>query len=100
MFFSKRLNELTIFVENKDTLNLFQRWAWYGIASPKDFCPRDLSPEAQYPGTISTIFIPVLHPGICVPLDDFETVRIHGTLRTRVPGTAQDSGIFFKDMIH
>ena len=56
-----------------------QGWAWDGSASPNDFCPRDLSPKAQNPGTVSAIFlpvssvpresvsIPVPSPGICVP---------------------------------
>ena len=30
-------------------------WAWDGTASLKDFCPRDLSPKAQNPGTVPTI---------------------------------------------
>ena len=27
----------------------YQGWAWDGTSSPKDFCPRDLSPKAQNP---------------------------------------------------
>ena len=29
--------------------SLEQGWAWDGTASPKDFCPRDLSPKTQNP---------------------------------------------------
>ena len=29
-----------------------QGWAWDGTASPNDFCPWDLSPKAQNPGTV------------------------------------------------
>ena len=36
-----------------------QGWAWDGTASPKDFCPSDMSPKAQNPGTVSAIFVPV-----------------------------------------
>ena len=36
-----------------------QGWAWDGTASQKDFCPRDMSPKAQNPGTVSAIFVPV-----------------------------------------
>ena len=83
MFFSKRLNKLAIFVEKKDTLNLFQRWVWDGIASPKDFVP-----------------VPRV-PGICVPWDDFGTARILGTAWDSSP---RDSpGIlefFYKNMIY
>ena len=57
-----------------------QGWAWDGTASPKDFCPWDLSPKAENPGTVPTIFVPVPRvPGICVPWDDFGTARILGT---------------------
>ena len=59
--------------------SLEQGWAWDGTASPKDFCPSDMSPKAQNPGTVSAIFvqvpsveresvpIPVPSPGIFVP---------------------------------
>ena len=57
-----------------------QGWAWDGTASPKDFCPWDLSPKAENPGTVPTIFVPVPRvPGICVSWDDFGTARILGT---------------------
>ena len=62
------------------TCLLWQGWAWDGTASPKDFCSRDLSPKAQNPGTVPTIFVPVSRvPGLCVPWNDFGTARILGT---------------------
>ena len=51
-----------------------------GSASPNDFRPRDLSPKAQNPWTVPTIFVQVPRfPGNCVPWDDFGTARILGT---------------------
>ena len=50
-----------------------QGWTWDGTASPKDFCPRDLSPKAQNPGTVPRIFVPVPKvpwiPGTQIPWD-------------------------------
>ena len=58
----------------------YQGLAWDGTASSKDFRPRGVSPKAQNPGTIPTIFIQVKRvPGIRVPWDDFGTARILGT---------------------
>ena len=46
--------------------NTVQGWAWDGTASPKNFCPRDLSPKAQNPGTVQRIFVPVPSvPDLC-----------------------------------
>ena len=72
---------------------LIRGWAWDGTASPKNFRPRDLSPKAQNPGTVPTIFVPVLRfPGICVPWDDFGTAKI---LRTAWDSSPKDSPVIF-----
>ena len=74
-----------------------QGWAWDGTASPKDFCPRDLSPKAQNPGTVPRIFVPVPRvPGICVPWDDFGTARILGTAWDSSPRDSPGISEFFE----
>ena len=61
------------------------------------FFPWDLSPEAQNPGTVPTIFVPVPSvSGICVPWDDFETARILGTAWDSSPRDSPETFEFFE----